>query len=305
MSKHNAPPTDAKTLNHLITWAETAFEDAGLVFAHGCPDAADEALYLGLYAIGWDHSIHPDRLDEVLSQEHIDSVIALYQARLSTRKPASYLTQHANFAGLSFYVDERVLIPRSPIAELILTHCEPWVDPSSVTRVLDMCTGGGCIAIALAYAFPEAEVDGVDKFSDPLEVAQLNVEQHGVGERVHLIQSDLFTEIPKSVRYDIIISNPPYVDANEMATLSDEHQHDRSVALAAGDDGLDLIDSLLMGAEKHLTPNGIFILEVGNSQPAFEARYPSLAVIWLEFMHGGSGVCLITASALTSWKNNE
>ena len=236
--------------------------------------------------------------DSRLSEAERTRVVAVLRERIATRKPAAYLTREAWFAGLPFYVDERVLVPRSPLAELIAAGFEPWLDPDGVTRALDLCTGGGCIGIAVALALPQAQVDLADVSPDALAVARINIERHQMSEQVRALQSDVFDGLQAGDRYDLIVSNPPYVDAEDMAALPDEYRHEPALGLAAGGDGLDIVRRILDGAREHLTEDGALIVEVGNSQAAVEAAFPDLPMIWLEFEAGGHGVFLVYARDL-------
>jgi ribosomal protein L3 glutamine methyltransferase len=243
---------------------------AGLVFAHGTDNALDEAACLVLHAlqIGYDQ---PDAvLDQPISEADRQRVVQLLEQRITSRKPAAYLLNEAWFAGMPFYVDERVLVPRSPIAELIEARFTPWIHPEQVGRVLDMCTGSGCIGIACAQAFPDATVDLSDLSEDALDVAQENIKRHQLMDRVTAVQSDIFA-----------------------AQLPAEFGHEPSLGLQAGTDGLDIIVQILRQAASHLADNGILVAEVGHSQDRLLARYPEVPFMWLDFEYGGSGVFLL------------
>ncbi|HET7369892.1 MAG TPA: 50S ribosomal protein L3 N(5)-glutamine methyltransferase [Gammaproteobacteria bacterium] len=285
------------TIADWVRYLASRFNESGLFFGHGTGNAVDEALALVLHALHLDHDLPSWLLDARLTDDEKAAVAELARERIDSRKPLAYLTHRAWFAGLEFYVDERVLVPRSPLAELIERQFEPWADPDAIQRVLDIGTGSGCIAIACAHYLPEAQVDAVDISEDALAVARGNITRHGLSQQVQLIPSDLLTDVPP-LRYDVIITNPPYVDSAEMSALAPEFLHEPALGLAAGEDGLDCIARILHGARDYLTPNGILIGEVGASQPAFEARFPELPVTWLEFERGGSGVFLITAADL-------
>ncbi len=293
----NEAVRDLRSIRDLIRWGMSRFNEADLFYGHGTDNALDEAAYLVLFALHMPPQPGDAYLETRLTESERRAAAELIARRIDERQPAPYLTHEAWFAGLPFYVDERVLIPRSPVAELIEAHFEPWIDSSRVDSILDLCTGSGCIAIACAEAFPFASVDGADLSADALEVAAINRERFGLDERLDLVQSDLFNSL-KGRRYDVIISNPPYVDAEDMAALPDEFRHEPELALAAGDDGLDLVRIMLREAPKHLEEGGILICEVGNSAPALEAAYPQLPFVWLEFERGGEGVFLLTREQL-------
>ena len=224
-------------------------------------------------------------------------MLALFGARVLRRLPAAYLMGRMWFAGLEFEVDPRVIVPRSPFAELITAGFEPWLEPERVRRIVDLGTGSGCIAIACALRFPQATVDAVDLSADALSVATRNVERHAVGDRLRLHRGDLFEPLGHAV-YDLIVSNPPYVSDAEMEALPQEYLHEPDMALRAGGDGLDIVRRLLRDADAHLAPGGVLIVEVGNSDERLQQAYPGVPFLWLEFEHGGGGVFLLTKDDL-------
>jgi ribosomal protein L3 glutamine methyltransferase len=281
----------------LIQWGAERFDKAGLVFAHGTDNALDEAACLVLHTlqIGYDQ---PDAvLDKQISEADRLRVVQLLEQRVSSRKPAAYLLGEAWFAGMPFYVDERVLVPRSPIAELIGAQFMPWVNPEQVSRVLDMCAGSGCIGIGCAQAFPDATVDLTDLSRDALDVAQENINRHQLNDRVKVVQSDIFSALHGQV-YDLIVANPPYVPAEEMQQLAAEFGHEPSMGLQAGSDGLDIIVQILKQAAGHLADNGILVAEVGHTQALLLARYPQVPFMWFDFEYGGSGVFMLDKTQL-------
>jgi ribosomal protein L3 glutamine methyltransferase len=281
------------TMGDFVRWGASRFSEAGLSFGHGTDNALDESFYLVTYALHLPHDIPTYMVETKLSQQERTDVYDLLNKRVSTRLPSAYLTNEAWFAGVPFYVDERVLVPRSPIAELIEAGFEPWIDTSRVEDVLDLCTGCGCIAIASALAFPHAKVDATDLSADALQVAKQNVERHHVGNQLSLFEGDLFQGL-EGRRYDVIVSNPPYVDAEDMGTLPKEYHHEPELALAAGEDGLDIVRRILSQAGDYLKSGGLLIVEVGNSAAALVEAYPETPFTWLEFERGGQGVFLLT-----------
>jgi len=286
---------EAHSARELVYWAEGRFLGAGLCFAHGTTNAREEAVLLVFHALGLPFDAPEDKLDRRLTEEEKSRVVGLLRQRVQTRKPAAYLLGEAWFAGLLFYVNEQVLVPRSPIAEIIESGFSPWV--GEVHRILDIGTGSGCIAIACALAFPEARVDAVDLCPHALEIARRNVLRHQVRDRVRALQSDLFAALA-SQRYDLIVSNPPYVPARHMAALTPEHRHEPAFGLDGGVDGLSVVSRILEDASHHLTDKGVLVVEVGESAGALEQRYPRLPFVWLELTRGEDGVCLIDAGAL-------
>ncbi|HAV86677.1 50S ribosomal protein L3 N(5)-glutamine methyltransferase [Stutzerimonas balearica] len=286
-------PSRLQTLRDYIRWAVSRFHEHEVYFGHGTDNAWDEARLLVLGGLHLPWAMADAYLDCRLEEAECLHLNELLRRRIEERVPAAYLLGEAWFCGLPFIVDDRVLVPRSPIAEYIERQFAPWL-PKTPARILDLCTGSGCIGIACAYEFPDAEVVLADLSYEALEVANLNIEQHELEGRVYTVQSDGFDGLPGQ-RFDLIVSNPPYVDLEDFASMPDEYQHEPELGLACGDDGLDLVRRMLAEAADHLTDDGLLVVEVGNSQVHVEALYPEVDFTWLEFQRGGHGVFLLAA----------
>jgi ribosomal protein L3 glutamine methyltransferase len=293
------PAPDPATVEQLIHYGALLFEQSQLWFGHGTDNAFDEAAELVFFGAGLRHEDAADVYSAQVGATERTKVLALFERRIRERIPAAYLTHRMWFAGHEFYVDERVLVPRSPIAELIEAQYQPWIAPGKIHRLLDIGTGSGCIAIASALALPQARVDATDVADDALAVTAINIATHGVQQRVRAIRSDVF-EALGGERYDIIVSNPPYVGDAEMADLPTEYRHEPVTGLHSGRDGLDVVRRILSGAAAHLEPHGVLIVEVGNSEEALSAAFPHVPFTWLEFERGGGGVFLLSAEQLES-----
>ncbi len=287
---------ELRTIQDLLRWATTEFNRAELFYGHGTDNAWDEAIQLILPSLNLPLDSKPAIVDARLTRREREMLVELILIRIEKRIPIAYLTNKAWFAGLEFYVDERTLVPRSPFAELIAAHFSPWVKETP-KRILDLCTGSGCIAIACAYAFPEAEVDAVDISEEALDVAEINIQGHGLEQQVFPIQSDLFSGV-ENEKYDLIVSNPPYVDAQDMENLPDEYKHEPELGLACGVDGLDLVRKMLSQAAEKLNENGVLFVEVGNSQVHLQEAYPKIPFTWIEFEAGGHGVFVLSKAQL-------
>ena len=285
------------TPREFITTAEQQFRAADLCYGHGTDNPADEAFYLVLRALGLPFDAAAALLDKPLEQRQKVYLHGLIERRIREHMPVAYLVNEAWFAGMPFYVDQRVIIPRSPLAELIEARFAPWVHEPQVRRILDIGTGSGCIAIACACAFPDARVDATDIDDDVLAIARMNIERHQLTGRVKLIKADVFRKLPQA-RYELIVSNPPYVGDAEMRRLPAEYRHEPVQALRAGADGLAVVRMILQKAGGYLTEQGVLIIEVGNSQAAVIEAFPHLPFTWLEFEYGGEGVLLLSAADL-------
>ena len=286
------------TIRDLLRYAVTRFNTAKLFFGHGSTNALDEAAYLILHTL----KLPLDKLDPFfdahLLQEEVDTVLRVIEQRADERLPAAYITNEGWLGGYRFYVDERVIVPRSFIAELIPEQFSPWVsNPDKVNNILELCTGSGCLPIMLADAFPNAHVDAVDISTDALEVAKRNVAEYELEHRINLIESDLYANVPE-YKFDLIITNPPYVNSGSMGKLPPEYLREPQIALAGGTDGMDLVRKIVAGAGQRLTPNGLLMVEIGNEREFAEAAFPELNLTWLTTSAGDDMVFLITADQL-------
>jgi ribosomal protein L3 glutamine methyltransferase len=291
------PTRDSATVEELIRYGATELDRADVCFGHGSDNSIDEAAELVFFAAGLRHEDAEREYGRELTAAQRATALQLIERRMRERIPAAYLTRRMWFAGHEFYVDARVLVPRSPIAELIEARFQPWIDATRIERVLDIGTGSGCIAIATALALREARVDATDVSPDALAVTAINIEKHRVQDRVRAVRSDVFDAL-EGERYDVIVSNPPYVGEVEMSELPDEYRHEPAIGLRAGRDGLDVVRRIIAGAHAHLRPHGILITEVGNSEQELIDAYPRAPFTWLEFERGGGVVFVLTAEQL-------
>lgn len=292
------PVNDLHTVRDYLRYVCSNFADSSLFFGQGTDNVWDEAVQLVMRTLHLPLENNTLFLDARLTMAERALILARMTRRIDQRVPLAYLLGEAWFMGLPFFVDERVLVPRSPLAELLQNGLQPWLGEREPGRILDLCTGSGCIGIAAATVFADAEVDLSDLSADALDVAAVNIDTHEVADRVRTLRSDVFESIEG--RYDIILSNPPYVDAEDLADMPAEFRHEPELGLAAGDDGLEIAHRILASAGNHLTPGGLLIVEVGNSWPALQEAYPDLPFIWLDFENGGDGVFLLTAEDLAS-----
>lgn len=281
-----------------LRWAVSQFNGANLFYGHGTDNAYDEAVWLILHTLHLPNDRLDPFLDARLTRTERLAVLNILEQRLVRRIPAAYLTREAWLGPYRFYVDERVIVPRSYFAELLAERMSPWItDPEHIHTALDLCTGSACLAILMAEAFPDAAIDAVDVSADALVVARRNVADYGLDDRVRLVQSDLLDNL-KGQRYDLIVCNPPYVTAESMATLPAEYRHEPELALAAGTDGLDIVRRLLAAAPNHLTDNGLMFVEVGHNADIVEAAFPDLALMWIDAPSGEGKIFMLARDAL-------
>ncbi|HLX03456.1 MAG TPA: 50S ribosomal protein L3 N(5)-glutamine methyltransferase [Trinickia sp.] len=292
--------TPFSTIRDVLRYAVSRFHEAQLAFGHGCANAYDEAAYLVLHTLHLPLDTLDPFLDARLLDTEIDAVLKVIERRTTERIPAAYITQEAWMHGYRFHVDERVIVPRSFIGELLEDGLQPYVaDPDEVSAVLELCTGSGCLAILAAHAFPNADIDAVDLSPQALEVAQINVGHYGLDDRVALFNGDLFAPLPER-RYDVIITNPPYVNAESMRALPAEYQHEPEMALTGGEDGMDVVRRIVKDARNWLTDDGVLVVEIGNERANVEAAFGGLDLVWLSTSGGDDSVFLIQAADLPS-----
>lgn len=292
---------DLATIQDMMRWAYSYFNASDLYYGHGYDNAWDEAQQLVLAALYLPADVPEAMYQSRLTLVEKERVIHLIETRLGTRQPVAYLTNSAWFCGSEFYVDERTIVPRSPIGELIMQKFAGLIDHEP-KRILDMCTGSGCIAIACAQQFLEAEIDAVDLSLDALDVAQINIERHGLAVRVFPISSDLFNDIPQD-KYDLIVTNPPYVDEEDLDDMPQEFHFEPEMSLGSGADGLDITKRILAQAADYLTDNGVLVCEVGNSMVHLIEQFPTVPFNWIEFKNGGLGVFSLTRAQLVEYRH--
>ncbi len=291
--RYSEASSTLKTIRDCLRFAVSRFNEAKIFFGHGSSDAYDEAAYLILHTLHLPLDRLEPILDAALTHNEIMEVLNIIERRVEERVPAAYMTHQAFLGEFSFYVDERVIVPRSFIAELLREQLAPWIAvPDEVGSVLDLCTGSACLAILAAHAFPYAQIDAAELSLDALDVARRNVADYGLEEQIELIESDLFAGL-NGRKYDLIISNPPYVDAASVFALPQEYLHEPKLALGSGEDGLDATRIILEQAAAHLNPNGLLVVEIGHNRDALEAAFPALPFTWLEVSAGDQFVFLL------------
>ncbi|VAW92341.1 Ribosomal protein L3 N(5)-glutamine methyltransferase [hydrothermal vent metagenome] len=292
--------SNPNTITAWIDWAQQHFADAELYFGHGTDDSISETIYLLAYALNTDFDLSGFEKDTPLSTEQNENIHSLLRSRVEKKIPAAYLVNEAWFCGLPFYVDDTVLIPRSPIAELIESEFQPWIKRQNIHSILEIGTGSGCIALSCAYYLQDVTVDAVDVDEHAISIANKNTQNLELESRVNIIKSDVFSAITTK-KYDIIVSNPPYVSVQEYDALPAEYKHEPEIGLKSGDDGLDCVRIILSEAADYLNDDGILIVEVGNSQTNLESAFPDIPFMWLDFEFGGSGVFLLEKVQLNKY----
>lgn len=287
------------TVRDLVRYAVSRFNANHLVFGHGSDNAYDEAVYLVLHGLHLPLDLLEPFLDARLLPAETEAVLHLIERRVRERVPVAYLTNEAWMHGLRFYVDQRTIVPRSFIGELLQDGLEPWLpDPEGTANLLELCTGSGCLAVLMAHAYPNARIDAVDLSPEALEVARRNVTEHGLADRIALHEGDLYAPLPPGQRYDAIFTNPPYVNEASMQALPPEYLAEPRMALAGGGDGMDIVRRILAGARAHLNPGGVLIVEIGNERANVEAAFADLDIVWLPTSAGDDQVFLVEYDAL-------
>lgn len=286
------------SLRDILAYGEKLFIESNLFFGHGTTNAWDDAVYLSLFALGLPHDSSVSLLDSIPSEEERSRIFSLFDKRLETKIPSAYITKTAWFFDLPFFVDERVIIPRSPIANLIHQSFEPWV--TNPNTILDLCAGSGCIGISCAYVFKSANVVLSDISKGAIEVGEINIKNHDMAGRIKIIESDLFENLTNS-KFDLIVSNPPYVDKQDLLSMPPEYHYEPKISLMAGDDGLSFVLRILRDVRDFLTEKGVLIVEVGNSRSALESMFPSIPFFWFEFSEGDAGVFMLTRDDLDAY----
>ena len=287
-----------ESLRDILAYGEKLFIESNLFFGHGTTNAWDDAVYLSLFALGLPHDSSVSLLDRIPSEEERSRIFSLFDKRLETKIPSAYITKTAWFFDLPFFVDERVIIPRSPIANLIHQSFEPWV--TNPNTILDLCTGSGCIGISCAYVFKSANVVLSDVSKGAIEVGEINIKNHDMAGRIKIIESDLFENLT-NFKFDLIVSNPPYVDKQDLLSMPPEYHYEPKISLMAGDDGLSFVLRILRDVRDFLTEKGVLIVEVGNSRSALESMFPSIPFFWFEFSEGDAGVFMLTRDDLDAY----
>ena len=286
------------SLRDILAYGEKLFIESNLFFGHGTTNAWDDAVYLSLFALGLPHDSSVSLLDRIPSEDERSRIFSLFDKRVETKIPSAYITKTAWFFDLPFFVDERVIIPRSPIANLIHQSFEPWV--TNPNTILDLCAGSGCIGISCAYVFKSANVVLSDVSKGAIEVGEINIKNHDMAGRVEILESDLFENLTNS-KFDLIVSNPPYVDKQDLLSMPPEYHYEPKISLMAGDDGLSFVLRILRDARDFLTEKGVLIVEVGNSRSALESMFPSIPFFWFEFSEGDAGVFMLTRDDLDAY----
>lgn len=287
-----------ESLQDILVYGEKLFDESNLFFGHGTTNAWDDAVCLCLFALGLPHDSSVSLLEHIPSEDERLKIFSLFDQRVETKIPSAYITNTAWFFGLPFFVDERVIIPRSPIANLIHEGFEPWI--TQPNNILDLCAGSGCIGISCAYVFKSANVVLSDVSEGAIEVGEINIKNHNMAGRISISESDLFENLT-NFKFDLILSNPPYVDKQDLLNMPSEYHHEPKISLVAGDDGLSFVVRILRDAGNFLTEKGVLIVEVGNSRPALETMFPSIPFFWFEFSDGDAGVFMLTRDDLIAY----